>query len=283
MADETSRPAVSRRREIGHASARSLLMTMLGEFVLPRGGPVWTYALVSALALFGVEDKSARQALARTAAEGWLESERIGRQVRWSLTPSARHLLTDGARRIYAFGRDEVEWDGRWLLLLVSVPESQRDLRHRIRTQLNWAGFGSPAPGVWASPHVSHQAEARRILADAGISGSAMSFAASYGQLGSEDALVARSWDLAALEQRYADFIDEFTGLDPATGEAALRAQVRLVHEWRRFPFLDPRLPAKLLPENWSGTRAADLFHGRHAYWHPAAQLYWEQLSGGGR
>ena len=279
MANGTSRPAVSRRREIGSASARSLLMTMLGEFVLPRGGPVWTQALVSALGLFGTEHKSARQALARTAAEGWLAPERVGRQVRWSLTPPGQRLLTEGARRIYSFGREDVEWDGRWLLLLVSVPESQRDLRHRVRTQLNWAGFGSPAAGVWVSPHASQQAEGQRILADAGVTGAAMSFVASYGHIGSQDMLVARSWDLAALEQRYEDFIDEFTGLDPATGEAALQAQTRLVHEWRRFPFLDPRLPAQLLPDNWSGTKAADLFRSRHADWHPAAQRHWERLT----
>jgi phenylacetic acid degradation operon negative regulatory protein len=102
---------------------------------------------------------------------------------------------------------------------------------------------------------------------------------ASYGQIGSQDMLVARSWDLAALEQRYEDFIDEFTGLNPAAGEDALRAQTRLVHEWRRFPFLDPRLPAQLLPENWSGAKAADLFHARHADWHPAAQRHWEHLT----
>src|SRR5579875_790787 len=140
MAHGTARPAVSRRREIGQASARSLLMTILGEFVLPRGGPVWTQALVSALSLFGIEQKSARQALARTAAEGWLASQRVGRKVRWSLTPPGQRLLSEGAQRIYSFGRDEVAWDGRWLLLLVSVPESQRDLRHRVRSRLNWAG-----------------------------------------------------------------------------------------------------------------------------------------------
>jgi phenylacetic acid degradation operon negative regulatory protein len=278
MAEGSAWPMLSRRREVGQASARSLLMTMLGEFVLPRGVAVWTQALVSALELFSVEPKAARQALARTAAEGWLASERVGRQVRWSLTPPGLRLLSEGAQRIYAFGRDKVEWDGQWLVLLVSVPESQRDLRHRVRTQLSWAGFGSPAPGVWVSPHASRQAEGQRILEDAGVSGSAMSFVAGYGRIGSQDALVARAWDLSTLEQRYADFIDEFTGLDPATGEDLLRAQTRLVHEWRRFPFLDPLLPVRLLPENWSGAKAADLFHSRHADWHPAAQAHWEHL-----
>jgi len=254
-------------------------MTMLGEFVLPRGGPVWTQTLVSALTLFDVESKSARQALARTAAEGWLESERVGRQVRWSLTLPGRRLLSEGAERIYAFGRDEVEWDGQWLVLLVSVPESQRDLRHRIRTQLSWAGFGSPAAGVWVSPHTRRQGESQRILDDAGLSASALSFVAGYGQIGSQDSLVSRAWDLGALEQRYEGFIDEFSGLTPDTGEAMLRAQIRLVHEWRRFPFLDPRLPARLLPENWSGAKAADLFHARHADWHPSAQRQWDSSS----
>ncbi|HEY7260929.1 MAG TPA: PaaX family transcriptional regulator C-terminal domain-containing protein [Trebonia sp.] len=280
MTHGISPPTVSRRREIGQASGRSLLMTILGEFVLPRGRPVWTQALVSALSLFGIEQKSARQALARTAAEGWLASERVGRKVRWSLTPPGQRLLSDGAQRIYSFGRDEVDWDGRWLLLLlVSVPESQRDLRHRVRSRLNWAGFGSPAPGVWISPHPGRQAEGQRILADAGLDHSALSFVAGYGQIGSQEALVARSWDLGGIEQLYEDFIEEFTGLDPVTGEAALMAQTRLVHEWRRFPFLDPRLPSRLLPQNWSGAKAADLFHTRHADWHPAAQRHWERLT----
>src|SRR5260370_33775929 len=197
MAHGTSRPAVSRRRESGSASARSLLMTMLGEFVLPRGGPVWAQALVSALGLFGTEHKSARQALARTAAEGWLAPERVGRQVRWSLTPPGQRLLTEGARRIYSFGREDVEWDGRWLLALVSGPESQRDLRHRVRTKLNWAGFGSPAAGAGVSPHASQQAEGQRILADAGVTSAAMSFVPSYGHIGSQDVLGPRAAGLA--------------------------------------------------------------------------------------
>ena len=92
--------------------------------------------------------------------------------------------------------------------------------------------------------------------------------------------LCATEWSKGGASR---DFIDEFTGLDPETGEAALRAQTRLVHEWRRFPFLDPRLPVQLLPENWSGAKAADLFHARHADWHPAAQRQWERLTGDAR
>ncbi|WP_112282318.1 PaaX family transcriptional regulator [Prauserella muralis] len=269
-------PVVSRRREVSHKSARSLLMTLLGEFVLPRDHPVWTSVLVDALAMFGVEEKSARQALARTAAEGWLESERVGRRVRWSLTPPGRKLLTEGARRIYDFGSVERPWDGRWLLVLVSVPEPKRDLRHQLRTKLTWAGFGSPDPGVWITPHTTRETEALDILTELGLR-DAMSFVGAHGAVGDEATMVAKAWDLRDLETRYEEFVAEFAGLEPASGDAALDAQTRLVHEWRRFPFLDPQLPAPLLPEGWSGARAAEVFHGKHTEWRPAAQQRWDE------
>lgn len=271
-------PTVSRRREVSGASARSLLMTVLGEYVLPRDQPVWTATLVDALALFDIEEKSARQALARTAAEGWLVSERLGRRVRWSLTAPGRRLLTEGAQRIYRFGTDRGGWDGRWLVVLVSVPESTRDLRHRVRTQLTWAGFGSPAPGVWISPDTGRQDDVAAIVADLDIDTPVMSFVAEYGQLGDEESMIARAWELTELETRYERFIDEFTATRPGTGQAVLHAQSLLVHEWRRFPFLDPQLPARLLPSGWSGAKAAELFHRRHQAWQDEAQAYWDSL-----
>ena len=83
-------PRVTRRREMSTFSARSLLMTILGEYVLPRERPPWTSTIVEALNTDGVEEKAARQALARTAADGWITSERDGRRVRWTLTDEGR-------------------------------------------------------------------------------------------------------------------------------------------------------------------------------------------------
>src|SRR5690242_9259678 len=281
--DAARAPEVIRRREVRHTSARSLLMTVLGEFVLPAGRPVWTWPLVDTLAGFGVTEKSARQALARAAAEGLLVSERVGRRTRWQLTPSARLLLSEGARRIYEFGRTERSWDGRWLLLLISVPEAKRDLRHRLRTRLSWAGFGSPEAGVWISPHLGREGEALDVIKELGLDGCAMSFTAAFGAIGSEDTMVSRAWDLAGLEQRYGAFLADFSALEPDGPAEALHAQTRMVHEWRRFPFLDPQLPRTLLPANWSGAQAAELFHRRHAEWKPAASRRWDEMTSANR
>jgi len=271
-------PALSRRREVGEASARSLLITVLGEYVLPRGGPVWTSVLVRALGLLGVAEKSARQALARSAAEGWVSPVRHGRRVRWELTGPGQTLLSDGARRIFSFGRAARDWDGRWLLLLASVPDSKRELRHRLRTQLAWAGFGALAAGIWVSPDPAREAEARDILAALGLAGDALSFVGSYGTVGSPELVAGQAWDLDAVSARYQEFISGFAGVVPATEADCLVAQTRLVHSWRRFPFLDPQLPADLLPPGWPGITAARLFQSRHDAWREEAQRHWDAL-----
>jgi phenylacetic acid degradation operon negative regulatory protein len=272
-------PAASRRRELGEASARSLLMTVLGEFVLQPDTAIWTSALVRVLAMLGVEEKSARQALSRTAAEGLLASLRHGRRVRWSLTGPGRRLLSDGADRIYSFGRQQQHWDHRWLVLIVTVPETKRELRHRLRTRLSWAGFGAPSPGVWVTPDTGHEAEARRILDELGLARGALSFTASHASIGTEETVLARAWDLHAVAARYDAFIEDFAELQPVSGDEIMIAQIRLVHEWRRFPFLDPQLPAELLPDPWSGTAAAQLFHSRHAEWERRARQRWRALA----
>jgi phenylacetic acid degradation operon negative regulatory protein len=274
-----SGPVVSRRREVGSGSARSLLTTLLGEFVLPLDRQVWTSTLVEALGLFDVEEKAARQALARTAAEGWLRSDRVGRRVRWTLTSAGRRLLAEGAGRIYGFGSGSREWDGQWLVVLVSVPETLRDLRHKLRTRLTWAGFGSPTSGVWVTPHPTAEADAKLILDDLDLSAQAMSYLAQYGALGSERAMVERAWNLTDVGARYQSFVDEFAGMNPSTPDEVLRAQTLLVHEWRRFPFLDPQLPAALLPPKWSGTTATALFNELHLRWRTPAQERWSELA----
>jgi phenylacetic acid degradation operon negative regulatory protein len=256
-------------------------MTILGEFVLPRGGPAWTSTLVDALGMFEVEEKSARQALSRIAAEGWLRSQRFGRRVQWSLTAPGRRLLHEGAERIYGFGSGDHTWDGRWLVVLVSIPESMRDLRHKLRTRLSWAGFGSPTPGVWITPRPEAEADAKLILDELALPGQVMSFVANYGALGKEQDMVAAAWDLGDVANRYQRFIAEFTDLKPQTDDDVFRAQTRLVHEWRRFPFLDPQLPAELLPPQWIGTAATQLFNDRHTRWRDTAQRRWNALTSG--
>jgi phenylacetic acid degradation operon negative regulatory protein len=268
-------PTLSRRHAAGAESARGLLLTVLGEFVLPTGGSAWTSAFIDVLGRLGIEEKASRQALMRTATAGWLTSQRLGRRTLWTLSPDARRMLTEGTDRIYGFRGSQPEWDNRWLLVLVRVPETDRPARHLLRTRLTWAGFGSPAPGVWISTHPDRADAAQRVLAEAGLRADAQVFVAEH-RGGELTAMVRQAWDLDAIESRYEEFLTEFAA---ESARDPLAHLVQLVHAWRRFPSEDPELPVELLPAHWSGARAATLFQRRHADWTADAVAEWRRIS----
>lgn len=276
--ERTPAGVAARKHEFGTATAASYVLTVLGEFALAHRRPVWTAAFTDTLELLGIERRAARQALARTGADGLIASTKVGRRAQWNLTSTGRRLLTDGAERIYSFASETPDWDGTWLVLLVSVPESERDLRRRARTRLAWAGFGSPAPGVWVTPRASLADEARQVLAELGLTRSVFSFVGPHAGIGDESDLVDRAWAVPDIAARYDRFIETFADIQPGDDAEALVWQIRLVHEWRRFPFLDPQLPTALLPDDWSGRTARALFQAKHEAWHGRAEAAWERL-----
>lgn len=271
-------PLVSRRHQAGAPSARGLLLTVLGELVLPGDGSAWTSAVLAVFARMGVAEKATRQALMRTSQAGWLRSQRDGRRARWELTSSGRTMLTDGAERIYSFGQQR-DWDQRWVVVSVRIPESDRRARHVVRTRLTWAGFGALAAGLWISPHPERAAEAESVLRDAGVADDASVFIGERTGLGDSRSMVAAAWDLPAVEAEYEAFTSEFR--DQAPPDVLVR-QIELVHAWRRFPTIDPALPRELLPARWTGTRAARLFTERHELWLADARREWERLNASG-
>ncbi|HEY1595701.1 MAG TPA: PaaX family transcriptional regulator C-terminal domain-containing protein [Thermoleophilaceae bacterium] len=265
-----------RRRSLGAPAARSVLLTLLGEYLQPRGDAVWQETLVAALGALGTSAQAARQALARSVRDGWLDSERRGRRARVSLSPATAELLRSGAERIYGFA-EPWDWDGQWLMLVLRVPEARREVRHQLRTQLAWAGLGSLGGGVWLTPHVDREAELEALVR-AEPAAEVVSFHGRIGSMGEPRKVAEAAWDLDAVAELYESFIARFGRARPSSPEACFRAQTELVHEWRRFPFLDPDLPADLLKRQWPRRRAHDLFRERHERWDAAARDYFEAL-----
>jgi phenylacetic acid degradation operon negative regulatory protein len=267
---------VSRRYAAGAESARGLLFTVLGEFALPAARPTPTAAFIDVFGRLGVEDKATRQALARASASGWLTNERDGRYTLWHLTPAASELLGDGADRIYGFTATQRDWDGRWVVVLARTPDTDRRARHHLRTRLRWAGFGTPTPGIWISTHADRAKEAERVLDEAGVLQDAQILLAEHIGGGELAAMVRQAWQLDQIEAAYDDFLAHFAERPSRDATVSL---VQLVHTWRRFPLIDPALPQQLLPNQWSGGRAAELFGRQRASWSGEAQADWRRIS----
>ena len=181
---------------------------------------------------------------------------------------------------MYGWDARDRSWDGRWLVLSVTVPQAQRRVRHHLQSRLAWAGLGSPAPGQWLTPHWPRGERVARIVRELGLQNQAHSFVGPLGPVGDETRPVRAAWDLGALERGYRDFIATYSALAPRTDRDCLRARVALVQDWRRFPYLDPDLPPRFLPPSWPGEAAARVFRDRHHAWAARSARCWRRLQG---
>jgi phenylacetic acid degradation operon negative regulatory protein len=244
----------------GVLQPRQLIVTLYGLYARERGGWLSIAAVVRLMAALGVEEPAVRSSISRLKRRGLLDARRVDGVAGYALTEVAQEILADGDARI--FGRRRAEVAEGWLLVVFSVPESERDKRHQLRSQLTRLGFGTVAPGVWVAPgHLAD--EAGEVLARRGLAGYVELFrGVPLGEI-----RVARWWDLDQLHARYAEFLDrqQPVGDRIAAGGGpepvqAFADYVRLLTDWRQLPYADPGLPLDLLPADWNGARAADLF-----------------------
>lgn len=252
--------------------AQDLVFTLFGDTLLHRDGPHWVGSIIRLLQPLGLSEGAARTVLSRMARKGWLSAERQGRNSYYQLTARGRKLLQEGEDRIYRpTWRDS--WDGRWLLVTYSIPEDVRHLRDRLRDRLTWLGFGSLGNGLWISP-LDLRKEVAEIAESLDTTDYLECFYGEGAAFTDADRLVSKCWDLAQINGRYEEFISEYVpifeqcradiGLGVLTPESAYGLRLRLIHEYRGFPLLDPFLPGVLLPKNWAGQCAAHFFRVFH-------------------
>lgn len=244
---------------------RALIVTVYGLYAREVGGWLSISSLIRLLAELGVDAQSVRSSISRLKRRGILVSERREGKAGYALSSYARSMLETGDKRI--FQRNAVEDDG-WAIAVFSVPESERQHRHQLRTRLSWLGFGMVSSGVWIAP--AHALEDARVhLLHDGLERYVDLFRGDYVAFGDPARLVSKWWDLPALQRLYEEFIGRFaafadrwsaTARDADAEREAFVEYVRVLTAWRRFPYLDPGLPTSVLPTSWSGSTAADLF-----------------------
>jgi phenylacetic acid degradation operon negative regulatory protein len=192
-----------------------------------------------------------------------LEPVRKNNMAGYQLSTEAEAILREGDHRI--FRRERATLADGWLLAVFSVPESERNKRHTLRTQLTRLGFGTTTPGVWIAPaHLSEATE--NMLRRLDLAGYADLFHGKHLAFGDLAEKVRLWWDLDQLERLYDDFVrDHGQKRRRRTDREAFADYVRLLTDWRRLPYLDPGLPAELLPPQWIGILAADTFFALQA------------------
>ena len=244
---------------------RAFIVTIYGLYAREAGGWLSVGSLIRLMGDIGVDEPAVRSSISRLKRRGMLEARKEDGAAGYALSARAREILQEGDRRIFE-RRRAVPGEG-WALAVFSVPESERQKRHMLRSRLSWLGFGTVSAGVWIAP--SHLIdETREVLARYGLEQYVDLFRGDYLGFGDPVTQVEKWWDLESLQSLYDEFCDGYGGVlrrwrrksGENNGSEAFRDYVRTLTAWRRLPYLDPGLPPELLPKSWSGARAADLF-----------------------
>ncbi|MFD7708839.1 PaaX family transcriptional regulator C-terminal domain-containing protein [Streptomyces sp. NPDC059785] len=258
---------------------RSLIVTFYGAYGRFVDGPVPVAELIRLLAAVGVDAPSVRSSVSRLKRRGLLVPERTaGGSAGYALPPHARQLLDDGDRRVYAAAAPARE-EG-WVLAVFSVPESQRQKRHVLRSRLAGLGFGAAAPGVWVAPARLYE-ETRHALQRLGLDTYVDLFRGEHLGFAPTAEAVGRWWDLAAIAKQHEAFLDRHARVLRAweeradtPPEEAYRDYLLALDSWRHLPYADPGLPAELLPGDWAGVRSAAVFRALHGRLRDAGALF---------
>ncbi|MCU0495165.1 MAG: hypothetical protein MUD01_26560 [Chloroflexaceae bacterium] len=252
------------------SSTQFVIFNLFGDYILPRGGSIWTHNLLRLLELLGIGERAARSTLSRMKQEGWLATRKFGRRTQHSVTRRGRAILEQGNQRIFEPPLEG--WDGQWRMVVYSLPEEKRELRNELRKKLVWYGFGNLAPGAWVSPHDRH-GELEAILDDLAVRHYAYLFTGRQVGSLSDQELVRHCWDIPELEGEYATFLARYgveyeqlraevarSGKLPLTPDACFVRRFWLTYDFQPFPRKDPNLPRELLPNPWVGFTARQLF-----------------------
>ncbi|MBA2400884.1 MAG: phenylacetic acid degradation operon negative regulatory protein PaaX [Bradyrhizobium sp.] len=228
----------------------SIVITVFGDAIVPRGGSVWLGTLLEFFAAIDIDSGVVRTAMSRLASDGWLERNKVGRNSFYRLDKKGRQTFDTATKHIY--DPPLSDWTGRFELLLIGNGED----RDASRDALKNAGFGSPLPGVWVAP--------------SGVPVPEEAAGAIRLEVSAEDdsgrRLLSESWPLDRTADAYLKFMKTFEPLHGAIsrGEVlsdadAFTARILLIHHYRRVVLRDPLLPTPLLPRDWPGRAARRL------------------------
>ena len=244
--------------------AGSLIITVFGDAIAPRGGVVWIGSLIRVLSEFGVSERLVRTSVFRLTRDDWLDVNPVGRRSYYSLTKGGVRRFEQATQRIY--GEPRQNWSGDWCLVLLADLDAEQ--KESVRKELGWLGFGAISTNVLAHPSPA-MSELEQTLKQMGIERDLVVMQGRTLGKNQDDAmraLVHKSWNLDEIDRCYEDFITRFRPVfkaveksrncDPRT---AFQIRTLMIQEYRRILLRDPLLPAEMLPTGWHGTAAYQL------------------------
>jgi len=149
------------------------------------------------------------------------------------------------------------KWDGKWRVISYEIPESKREIRDRLRREMQGWGLGPWHRSFWLTPHpvidrlkklVFGKEEEKYIQA----------FSSDH-SFGDRAILIEKVWETQNLDKQYRALFKSWHDILSKDTDKTVKFQA-VIDEYIDLLRVDPGLPVELIGQNWIGFEAYNIF-----------------------
>ena len=149
------------------------------------------------------------------------------------------------------------KWDGKWRVISYEIPEKKREIRDRLRREMQGWGLGPWHRSFWLTPHpiintlkaLTAQKEEERYI---------QAFEADH-TFGDRDILIEKVWGKTALDKSYRELFKKWHEVLSSNDEKIDKFK-KVISEYIVLLRQDPGLPKELIGNSWIGFEGWNIF-----------------------
>jgi phenylacetic acid degradation operon negative regulatory protein len=149
------------------------------------------------------------------------------------------------------------KWDSKWRIISYEIPEKKREIRDRLRREMQGWGLGPWHRSFWITPHpilstlksLTSQKEEEKYI---------QAFEADH-TFGDREFLIEKVWGKLALDKSYRELFKRWHEVLSSGDEKADKLK-NVIGEYINLLRQDPGLPKELIGESWIGFEGWNIF-----------------------
>jgi len=149
------------------------------------------------------------------------------------------------------------KWDGKWRVISYEIPESKREIRDRLRRQMQGWGLGPWHRSFWLTPHPIIE-NLRQLIEGKEEEKYFQAFESNH-VFGDRELLIEKVWEKSKLDKNYRELFKKWHDILSKEGEKIDKLK-KVIIEYLSILKIDPGLPKELIGQNWIGFEGWGIF-----------------------
>ncbi len=148
-------------------------------------------------------------------------------------------------------------WDKKWRIISYEIPEKKRELRDRLRREMQGWGLGPWHRSFWITPHPIVE-NLRQLVSQKEEEQYIQAFEADH-VFGGREILIEKVWGKTLLDKKYRELFKKWHDILSAEEDKTDKLK-KVLNGYVEMLKIDPGLPKELMGEQWIGFEGFNIF-----------------------